>query len=56
MTRRLTAALVLLLMAGLLSFDLASSRPLDIYDQPSLLALGSGSAADGAHCAALPTE
>lgn len=56
MTRRLTAAIVSLLFVGLLAFDLSASEPLDPYAQPPFLALGSGSAASGAHCAALPTQ
>ncbi|WP_172971393.1 hypothetical protein [Palleronia sp. THAF1] len=56
MTRKLTASIVAVLMVGLLAFDLAASEPPDIYAQPPLLALGSGSVASGAHCAALPTR
>ena len=56
MTRKLTATIVALLMVGLLAFDISASEPPDIYDQPPLLALGSGSAASGAHCAALPSD
>ena len=55
MTRKFTAALVALLFVGLLAFDLMASEPLDPYAQPAFFALGSGSAASGAHCAALPT-
>ena len=54
MTRRLIAALTLLLLGGFLAFDLATSAPLDPYQAPPLLALGSGTAAGGAHCASLP--
>ena len=56
MTRKLTAAIVAALMVGLLAFDLAASEPPDIYAQPPLLALGSGAAASGAHCASLPSD
>jgi hypothetical protein len=55
MTRRPIAALTLLLLGGLLVFDLAASEPLDPFKAPPLLALGSGTAAGGAHCASLPT-
>ncbi|MCU0817259.1 MAG: hypothetical protein MUF74_12605 [Cypionkella sp.] len=53
-TRRITAALVVLFLLGLLALDQAQSRPLNPYAAPPLLALGSGQAAGGAHCAALP--
>lgn len=53
-TRRLTALLVVLLMIGLITLDQAQSRPLNPFAAPPLLALGSGQAAGGAHCAALP--
>lgn len=56
MTRRTTGAIAALLVAGLLAFDMAASDAPDIYAQPALIALGSGSSAGGAHCAALPTE
>ncbi|WP_375262698.1 hypothetical protein [Palleronia sp.] len=55
MTRKLTAAIALVLVFGLLAFDLVASEPPDPYDQPAFLALGSGAAASGAHCASLPT-
>lgn len=52
---RLPIVIVLLgVMAGLVAFDLARSAPLNPYGAPPLLALGSGQAASGAHCAALP--
>ncbi|SPJ24901.1 hypothetical protein [Palleronia abyssalis] len=56
MTRKLTATIAGLLVVGLLAFDLAASEPLDPYAQPPVVALGSGAAASGAHCASLPTE
>jgi hypothetical protein len=43
------------LVAGLLAFEFAVSEPLNPFKAPSLLALGSGQAAGGAHCAALST-
>ena len=54
-TRRLTGALALTLLAGLLVFDQAVSEPLNPYQAPPIIAFGSGVAAGGAHCAALPT-
>jgi len=48
----MVAAAVLIL--GLIAFDLAFSAPPDPFRPPPLLALGSGQAASGAHCAALP--
>lgn len=53
-TRKLTATLALALLAGVVLLDLAQSAPLDPFKAPPLLALGSGLAAGGAHCAALP--
>lgn len=54
MTRRSTMLGVALLLAGLIAFDLGASAPPDRFKAPPLLALGSGQAAGGAHCAALP--
>lgn len=45
----LFAALVLLVAA-----DLTASRPLDPFRAPPPVALGSGAAPQGAHCAAPP--
>lgn len=53
-TRRLTAALALASLGVLIALDLGWSTPLDPYKAPPALALGSGLAASGAHCAALP--
>lgn len=53
MTRAVTAFVALALLGGLLAFDAATSD-LNPYQAPPLIALGSGSAAGGAHCAALP--
>lgn len=55
MTRRATASAALALVAGLLALDFAESEPLNPYRAPPLIALGSGQASGGAHCAALPT-
>jgi hypothetical protein len=53
MTRHVTAALAAAFLAALAVFDAATSE-LDPYRAPPLLALGSGEASGGAHCAALP--
>ena len=54
MTRRATASGVMALLAALLALDVVTSAPLDPFAAPALLALGSGEAASGALCAALP--
>ncbi|MBL3570414.1 MULTISPECIES: hypothetical protein [Rhodovulum] len=56
MTRRPVVLILLTAAAGFLAFDLARSAPLDPYLAPALFALGSGQAAGGAHCAALPAR
>lgn len=53
-TRRLTATLAMALVAGVILIDLGQSAPLDPFKAPPPIALGSGLAAGGAHCAALP--
>jgi hypothetical protein len=55
-TRRLTAITALALIAGVVLADLATSAPLDPFRAPPAIALGSGQAAAGAHCAALPSS
>jgi hypothetical protein len=45
---------VALMVVGLIAFDLAASAPPNPFKAPPLLALGSGQASGGAHCAALP--
>lgn len=48
---------VLLLVGGLVAFDaMATANPLNPYTAPPMLALGSGMAAAGAHCAAPPPK
>ena len=42
------------MIGALLAFDLGHSAPLDPFRAPAILALGSGQAASGAHCAAIP--
>ena len=56
MTRRVTAAATMALLAALIGFDLAGSAAPNPYQAPPLLALGSGQAAGGAHCSALPAN
>lgn len=53
-TRRLTVPIALLALGLLVAADLAASDPPNIYRAPPAVALGSGQAAGGAHCAALP--
>jgi len=54
MIRRHVTLLVVLGAVGLLALDHAQSLPLNPYTAPPMLALGSGLAATGAHCAAPP--
>lgn len=54
-TRKFTACLTLVVLAGLIWLDLANSAPLDPFNPPAVFALGSGQAGSGAHCAALPS-
>lgn len=56
MTRKLTAACTVLLLLGLLMLDRATSEPLNPYQAPPMIALGSGVANTGAHCASLPDK
>jgi hypothetical protein len=53
-TRKLTAGLALGLIALVVAVDLGSGAVPNPYRAPPLVALGSGLAAGGAHCAALP--
>jgi hypothetical protein len=54
MTRRVTMLAVAAMVTALIAFDLAASAPPNPFKAPPLFALGSGQAAGGAHCAALP--
>jgi len=54
MTRKQVVMLLGLGMLGLLALDRAQSTPLNPYTAPPMIALGSGMAAGGAHCAAPP--
>jgi hypothetical protein len=53
-TRRQIASLALTLIFGIVLGDLVLSLPLDPFRAPPAIALGSGQAAAGAHCAAPP--
>ncbi|GHC38757.1 MULTISPECIES: hypothetical protein [Gemmobacter] len=53
MTRRFTATLMVLGLAGLLAFDLTTTPP-NPYKAPVVFAFGSGLAASGGFCGALP--
>lgn len=53
MTRRFTTLLMALGVAGLLAFDLGTTPP-NPYRAPPVLAFGSGLAASGGFCGALP--
>lgn len=54
MTRRATMLAIVLMAGGLVAFDLSVSATPNPFRAPPLLALGSGQAAGGAHCSALP--
>ena len=54
MTRRLTMLAVAAMIGALILFDLSVSATPNPFRAPPLFALGSGQAAGGAHCAALP--
>lgn len=56
MTRAAVGMFVALGVFGLLALDRAQSLPLNPYAAPPLLALGSGLAATGGHCAAPPPK
>jgi hypothetical protein len=52
---RLAIVILVFALGGIaLGFDIAASTPLNPFVAPPLLALGSGEAAGGAHCAAVP--
>jgi hypothetical protein len=52
--RATIAAVVLAALTAGIGLDLAASEPLNPYRAPPLIALGSGQAAGGAHCTAVP--
>lgn len=53
MTRRIPAALALGLIGALLIGDVMANPP-NPYQAPAIMALGSGSAASGGFCGAMP--
>lgn len=53
MTRAFTAGLAVAFIAGLLVFDLSTAE-LNPFKAPKAFALGSGTAASGGFCGALP--
>ncbi len=53
MTRQLTAPLAILMILTLVALDVVRTPP-NPYAAPPLLALGSGEAATGGFCGALP--
>ena len=53
-TRRSIAFATLLFLAAVLTVDAAVSEPPNPYTQPPAVAFGSGQAASGAMCAAVP--
>jgi hypothetical protein len=54
MTRHLTAGLAVAFIAAVVLGDLVGGADLNPYRAPPALALGSGQASAGGHCAALP--
>ncbi len=55
-SRRPVAVAVALLLLGVLALDTGVSAPLNPFAAPPPVALGSGQAASGAHCAAPATR
>jgi len=55
MTRTHVTYLLMALLLGLLVIDKSVSKPLNPYNSPSAIALGSGEQGAGAFCSALPT-
>jgi hypothetical protein len=53
-SRTQVMALLMVALAGLLVFDMATSAAPDPFRAPPPLALGSGQASGGAHCSMLP--
>lgn len=53
LTRRLTAPLAILLLLALIALDVARTPP-NPFAAPAVFALGSGAAAVGGFCGALP--
>jgi len=55
MTRTHVTYLLMALLLGWLGIDKSVSKPLNPYNSPSAIALGSGEQGAGAFCSALPT-
>lgn len=55
MTRKVTAGIAMTLLILLVSADLISAPP-NPYQQPAIVALGSGAASEGGFCGALPDQ
>ncbi len=56
MIRAHVTVAMLALLAGFIAFDAMAADTLNPYTAPPMLALGSGMAAAGAHCAAPPPK
>ncbi|ARE81682.1 conserved hypothetical protein [Roseovarius sp. EC-HK134] len=56
MIRAHVTGAVLVLIVAIVAFDAGTAEPLNPYTAPPMLALGSGMAAAGAHCAAPPPK
>lgn len=56
MIRAHVTVAMLALLVGFIAFDAITADPLNPYTAPPMLALGSGLAATGAHCAASPPK
>ncbi|MGB0353063.1 MULTISPECIES: hypothetical protein [unclassified Roseobacter] len=54
LSRKHRVIALFVMIGALLAFDLSHSAPLDPFRAPAILALGSGQAASGAHCATAP--
>lgn len=55
-SRYLIAAAMLLFIAGLMLLDMVTSTAPNPFQAPPMVALGSGQASGGAHCASLPSD
>ena len=53
MTRRFTALIAVIAVAGLIGWDLQASPP-NPYAAPPILAIGSGFSVEGGFCGSLP--
>lgn len=55
-SRYLVALAMLLFIGGLMLLDVATSAAPNPFQAPPMVALGSGQASGGAHCASLPSD